>query len=275
MNILYIDNPCPENWDNMENSPQGKFCEKCSKCIVDFTDKTDDQIQDIFNAAKGKEICGRILSTSFSKIAAGIILVTNLTVVHAQMANDSDTLTEQNITDITKISGRLIFEETQKAIPNAEVIFIAKNKLLQTMTNQNGYFFLKIPDHLIKEKNVLYFDFNKINDLKIERKTQDTLSYGYENQAIVFLKEEKIENKKFEIGSSSYEIGAVVIVTPQPPDYYYFNGQDISKEKFDQLRKDHPQYRYLYFEGQAAEATAGESFIDTVYLLYSSQTRYY
>lgn len=83
MKKINITNPCPENWDNMQDSPQGKFCEICSKCVVDFTDKTDQEITEIFADAKGKEICGRISVKSLSKMAAGIILITNLTFVQA------------------------------------------------------------------------------------------------------------------------------------------------------------------------------------------------
>lgn len=63
---IKINTPCPESWNAMQDSPQGKFCEICSKCVVDFTDKTDHEITEIFADAKGKEICGRIPVKSFS-----------------------------------------------------------------------------------------------------------------------------------------------------------------------------------------------------------------
>ena len=130
-NQIKIQNPCPENWENMPDSSQGKFCEKCAKCVVDFTDKTDRQIQDIFETADGKEICGRISTRSLSMAAAGIILITNLTFVQAQTKNDFEIATEQQAVNITKISGKLIFKRTKKEIQNAEIFFICKSKTLK------------------------------------------------------------------------------------------------------------------------------------------------
>lgn len=65
------------------------------------------------------------------------------------------------------------------------------------------------------------------------------------------------------------EIGAVVIVESPPPDYYYFNGKDIGKEKFEILKKENPQYQYFSFYGKEAEVISKDSFIDTLYLMYS------
>ncbi|CAH0123685.1 hypothetical protein SRABI04_00023 [Chryseobacterium sp. Bi04] len=51
--------------------------------MVDFTEKTDQEIQNIIKNAIGQEICGRI-SFPFSKIAAELVLVANLTFVRVQ-----------------------------------------------------------------------------------------------------------------------------------------------------------------------------------------------
>lgn len=270
-NEIRIQNPCPENWENMQDFPSGKFCEKCSKCVVDFTEKTDVQINEILQAANSKEICGRISKRTLSLAATGIILITNLTFVQAQTQNNSEIATEQQAFDITKVSGKLIFKETQKIIPNAEVYFINKNKLIKSVTNQNGYFSLDIPNDLIEEENVLYFSFDQLNEEKQKQhKGKDTLSgYNYGNQTVIFSRKEKIENRKFQIGYKEFAIGAVVIVENPPPNYYYFDGRNISKEKFEKLRKENPQYHYFSFEGKEADIISQDNFVDTLYLLYS------
>jgi len=269
---IKINNPCPEDWEAMQDYPEGKFCDKCSKCVVDFTDKTNDEVQDIFNDANGKEICGRISSSNlFAKTAAGIILITNLTFTQAQVKSSFNSDTEQRKIDATKLSGRLVFKETQKVIPNAEVIFIDKSTLLKTTTNENGYFSFEIPNDLIESENVLYFNFDKLNEIiRKENKARDSISmYDYGNQSVIFSRKEKIENKKFQIDYGGVEIGAVVIVENPPPDYYYFNGKDIGKEKFEILKKENPQYQYFSFYGKEAEVISKDSFIDTLYLMYS------
>ena len=61
MSNIQINNPCPENWDEMQPKEKGKFCDKCCKVVMDFTSKTTEEILDVLKSAKEK-ICGRISS---------------------------------------------------------------------------------------------------------------------------------------------------------------------------------------------------------------------
>ncbi|WP_288436003.1 hypothetical protein [uncultured Chryseobacterium sp.] len=272
-NQIRIHNPCPENWENMQDFPSGKFCEKCSKCVVDFTEKTDAQINEILQTANGKEICGRISKRSLALAATGIILITNLTFVQAQIQNNSEIATEQKATVITKVSGKLIFKKTNKEISNAEVFFICKSRYIKTITDENGNFILEIPNKLIKRKNVLYFNFDKLNNETYKnpnREVPNTINGDlYENTSIIFSKNEQINEKEFQIDSQLSYIGGIVIVKNPPPDYYYFDGKNISKEKFERIKKENPQYYYFSFEGEEADIISQDNFIDTLYLLYS------
>lgn len=60
MKKIRINNPCPEKWEDMQDSSEGKFCDKCSKKVWDLTDKTDSQIEKIM--VSNVNICGRIIS---------------------------------------------------------------------------------------------------------------------------------------------------------------------------------------------------------------------
>lgn len=62
---ISITNPCPENWDNMQDSEEGKFCEVCSRCVIDFSEKTDQEIKEIIDQTNSKRVCGKIVSKSF------------------------------------------------------------------------------------------------------------------------------------------------------------------------------------------------------------------
>lgn len=268
---IKIKNPCPENWEEMQDAPEGKFCEKCSKCVVDLTEKTNNQIQEMIRQAEGKEICGRISTRSLSAVAAGIIMVTHLTFVQAQIKRDLRTGTEHPSTDITKLSGRLISGETQQPISNADTFFITKNKFLKSTTNQNGYFSIEIPNDLMEEENVLYFNFDHLNEVnRNQQHRKDSINgSSYGDQTLIFSRNERIENRKFKIDYRGFEIGEVVIVNDPPPDYYYFDGKNISEEKFKELRKNNPQYQYFMFEEKAADVISQDGFIDKLYLLYS------
>lgn len=275
-NQIKIPTPCPENWENMQDFPSGKFCEKCSKCVVDFTEKTDEQINEILQTANGKEICGRISKRSLALVATGIILITNLTFFQAQTQNNPGAVTEQKTTDITKVSGKLIFKRTNNEISNAEVFFICKSKYIKTITDENGNFTFEIPNELIKRKNVLYFNFEKLNNetyKNIDRKVPDTINVDiYGNTSFIFSKNEQINEKQFEIGSqhSYLEMGAVVVTSENPPDYYYFNGKSMSEKKFDKLKKENPHYQYFFFKDREAEIISGKGYLDSLQLLYSN-----
>jgi hypothetical protein len=271
-NNIKINKPCTECWENMEDFTEGKFCEKCSKCVVDFTDKTGEQIHNIFENAEEKEICGRILSKSFSGITAGIILMTNLTFIQAQTRDNFDIINEQKMSDVTKISGRLILKNTKKKISNAEVFFIHKSKYIKTTTDEKGNFVLDVPNELIKKENVLYFNFDEVNE--VERKNnnrRDSINSGdFENKAVIILKKEKLENKEFIIDSRQYYLGGAIIMRERPPDYYYFNGRGVNEKKFEKLRKENPQYQFFFFDNKEAKVIAGKSYLETVSLLFSN-----
>lgn len=53
---LTIPKPCFEKWESMENSSDGKFCKICAKNVVDFIEKTDDEIKHFINNTDNKEI---------------------------------------------------------------------------------------------------------------------------------------------------------------------------------------------------------------------------
>lgn len=271
MKKINITNPCPENWDNMHDTKEGKFCEVCSRCVIDFTEKTDQEIKDIIDQTSGKRVCGRIASKSFSKVAASMILITNLTFVQAQINESVKSSTLQTLQDTTKVSGRLVSEKNQKVIAGAEVIFVKKEQLIKTTTNENGYFSLVIPNDFLADRNLLYINFDKLNFIisKKQLSESDEIDGGYGDRSVIFSGDKKFENEKILIGEAYTTIGEVVIVNDPPPDYYYVDGENVSKEKFEKIKRENSAYQYFYFEGTEAEVIDNNSFIDSLYLLYS------
>jgi hypothetical protein len=59
--IITIAEPCHENWDNMTQQQQGKFCSACSKTVTDFTNKSNTEILEIMSTL-GSNACGRFNS---------------------------------------------------------------------------------------------------------------------------------------------------------------------------------------------------------------------
>lgn len=56
---IHIPEPCFEDWDKMTPNEQGSFCKVCSKTVVDFSKKSEDEIQQYIAANLDKKICGR------------------------------------------------------------------------------------------------------------------------------------------------------------------------------------------------------------------------
>ncbi len=93
-----IKNPCSERWEDMHDFPTGKFCDVCSKNVIDFTEKTNEEIFKLLNGKTKGEICGRIqLKATFntSIAAAGILLITNIISVNAQIINKNSNIPYQ------------------------------------------------------------------------------------------------------------------------------------------------------------------------------------
>lgn len=211
------------------------------------------------------------LDQIISLAAAGIILVTNLSFTQAQIKNNQDITTQQRATAVTKVSGKLILKTTKREIPNSNVFFVCKSKYIKTTTNENGNFTLEIPNELIEQRNVLYFSFDKTNDVGKEAdQTEDSInSNELKNKTIIFEKNEKLENKEFQIDHQYVLVGDIAILSEAPPDYYYFDGKSVSKNKFNKLKKANPDYQYFYFKNKEAEIISGKRYLSRLQLLYS------
>ncbi len=55
---IYIPQPCHEDWDKMDITAKGKFCNACAKQVIDFTNMSDRQLIEFFENYKGGA-CGR------------------------------------------------------------------------------------------------------------------------------------------------------------------------------------------------------------------------
>lgn len=53
-----IRKPCSENWQAMDPKTGGRFCQNCQKEVIDFTDKSDQDLRRIV-AQNGGSMCGR------------------------------------------------------------------------------------------------------------------------------------------------------------------------------------------------------------------------
>jgi hypothetical protein len=54
-----IEEPCHEDWNQMKPEVKGRFCESCSKTVVDFSSMSDFSIVSYLEEKKNESVCGR------------------------------------------------------------------------------------------------------------------------------------------------------------------------------------------------------------------------
>jgi hypothetical protein len=62
-----IPKPCHEDWNTMSPKEQGRFCDKCCKTVVDFSDKSPEEVQQILQSRLHEKLCGRFRNDQLRK----------------------------------------------------------------------------------------------------------------------------------------------------------------------------------------------------------------
>lgn len=65
---ISIPQPCHEDWNKMTPQEQGRFCDSCQKCVVDFTGFTDKELHQYFIKHSGEKVCGRFQNWQLQRI---------------------------------------------------------------------------------------------------------------------------------------------------------------------------------------------------------------
>lgn len=65
---ISIPKPCHEDWHAMTPKGKGRFCNTCSKTVIDFTKMDTYEIQDFINENKGNRVCGHFKQSQLDSI---------------------------------------------------------------------------------------------------------------------------------------------------------------------------------------------------------------
>jgi len=68
MKKISIPEPCHENWADFTPTQKGAFCGSCQIDVVDFSNKTPDQVKTILQENAGKHMCGRFKKTQLEDL---------------------------------------------------------------------------------------------------------------------------------------------------------------------------------------------------------------
>lgn len=76
INDFSVPNPCNEKWNGMIPKDNGRYCSSCQKTVIDFTNKTKEEIIDYMNKHVNQKICGTFkTSTLLAKTHSSEALV--------------------------------------------------------------------------------------------------------------------------------------------------------------------------------------------------------
>ncbi len=68
MKHISIPEPCSENWNEMTPTQKGAYCQKCALEVIDFTDKSSEEIRDVLKSEMGSRVCGHIRPSQLNKL---------------------------------------------------------------------------------------------------------------------------------------------------------------------------------------------------------------
>jgi len=187
---LRIKKPCEASLENMHPVSGGKFCDLCSKKVIDFSGLHDSEIAKIIEKAGDQKICGifykkqinrplhteRVISfqprkTTFTSVAAGLVLTASI--INSYPAQTIKPAIEKSATlespkrnsekekdkkdnDFFKISGKIVSSNEGTPL-SAKVNFVTVQKVYTSTTDKDGFYSLEIPKEILKYESLLEF----------------------------------------------------------------------------------------------------------------------
>lgn len=252
-----IKSPCQQLWEVMQEIPDGKYCDVCDKKVWDLDQFPEFEISRIIKT--NESVCGKksFIKPTFSSIFLALTLTSSIT-TYTQAQNKS--VIENASHNEIIIKGRLV-SITKRKLISGEISLVTLEKLYIAKADEGGNFILTLPEKALTEYNIIRIDYTSLDFNNKE--------YS-DSKSSIFKNNELLGKQDFEIEEKYTTIGAVVITSPEPPDLYFLDGKKIGKRKFEKLRKEHPEYKYLAFYNEAiVQKLTKRSFVDNLYLLYS------
>lgn len=215
--IINIQNPCDENWNNMQPYEKGKFCMQFSKQVIDFTKLDNKEIVQIIEESKGR-ICGRMSVSQINKpieiqsknksklrkVLAAIFLIGSASSVFASplavqtknvnvLKNESNfkriNLKQINTNSFNDTIKGQVLTEYDEPIPDA--IINVEELSLKIETDKDGCFLIALPENFQQEFVTIHISYPYFEDYETHiYKTDLSIDRKY------FLKEDNEYNEE-------------------------------------------------------------------------------
>jgi hypothetical protein len=161
-NKIYLPKPCSEKWDNMTPIERGKLCEICNRKVYDLTKMNNTEIISLINSEE--RVCGKIAITqlnkrpySLKKLSVLISFSSVFSFSNLLYSNPNNQLTTPKFSTIQNIQQNYDLNQIkndsitifgivrERKIPFPKAIVKIKGTTIQTETDFDGNFELKIP----------------------------------------------------------------------------------------------------------------------------------
>ncbi len=254
MSKIKIEDPCHEDWNIMNSVSGGRFCDSCHEKVNDLDELSSIQIIDLLKSKP--KVCGKLNPL---KTASSIILALTLTITSCTTQNQRSLSTEVSTDKTVKITGKISWSKEVEIHPTS-INLITKSKLYTGKIDKNNNFEFEIPESILKSQNLIRINFQK--------KGANAFYEDYSNHLIS--KNQLIRSQNLVADNGEVTIGAVVVVSPTPPDFYYFNGKNISKSKYEKLKKENTKLVEIKLYDDVYKNVITSEDSDTISLLYST-----
>ncbi len=185
---LNITSPCSEKFNQFTPTPNGGFCNSCTKEVVDFTNMNTDQITTFFNKKDNQNTCGRFKNTQLktykttskksklsfiSAVGLACLAIFSLTTATAQdkgLTNNASKINASQTNNEVTVSGT-IYDETGLPLPSVNVVLQGTSTGVTSDFDGNFEFPKKL-----KQGDVLVFSYVGYQSKKVTIKDENLTS---------------------------------------------------------------------------------------------------
>lgn len=264
---LKINQPCIENWENMNPNNDGRFCKICSKTVIDFTKLSSFEINERIKSSNGK-LCAKLTKKQLQEplidvrnnyeynfpypkkvVAASLIITTSISScqqtetknepieIYASLDNNqAENIEIQNQEIAIKeksnseqiFKGRVVSRINNESVKNAKITFVSVQKIISAYTQKDGSFTMFIPKELIDQDNVIRVSYYEIDE---SEKEKDNF-YGYEIEDYILSKNDMETEYSIKATPVQLIMGGIGAYSEEVNPVVIENGNEIKYKDF-------------------------------------------
>jgi hypothetical protein len=200
---------CNESWANMPKSNTGSYCGKCEKNVFDLTNKSESEIQQIYQENNGK-LCGRIKLSQLgrdgnnrvrqvlAKFCLALYLVFggwlfNSNVVGQIAPPIQEEMLVGKVASTNTITGKVIDKNTGEPLIGVSVYFTVNKNKIGASTDVNGSYTIYYGSHSLPKDTIeLTYKYLGYKDLilknvaiKVNDLALDIIKMDYDHDMIL------------------------------------------------------------------------------------------